>query len=113
MDSVLVEMPTSSRGGTVPFSGRTRWGVGTWSPLATAETIVAIWIGVTARKPWPMATEMVSPGYQRSRWACCFQACEGRMPGSSPGTSMPVRAPRPRIAPYSWIVSIPSFWPSS
>ena len=73
-----------------------RCGVSRWPPLATAAIITAICSGVASSGPWPIATEIVSPGYHwrlRTRW---LQAPSGTSPAFSPGRSMPVRAPKPK-----------------
>ena len=47
---------------------------------ATVAIILSSCTGVTFRLPWPMATEIVSPGNQRCLKVCIFQA----LPGTSP-----------------------------
>jgi hypothetical protein len=87
-------------------------GVGSDPPVATAEIIRAIWIGVTASRPWPMATEIVSPGYHGPPRLVRFHWRDGRIPAASAGRSTPVGRPSPNRAPYWWIRSMPSRLPS-
>ena len=56
-------------------------------PLAIAEYAVAIWIGVTS-SPWPIGRFAIEdPEYLSNGSAT---------PVSSPGSSTPVRAPKPK-----------------
>src|SRR5665647_3302253 len=67
----------------------TTWGVGSVPPFTIAQYAVASWRSVTAI-PWPNAP------FARS---ICFHGCTAgsrARPGTSPATSMPVRAPKPR-----------------
>ena len=68
--------------------------------------------GVTSTGPWPIETEIVSPGYQRWWRTFSLQALSGTLPLFSPSMSMPVVEPRPNSRAYLAILSIPIFWPS-
>src|SRR5450756_2327344 len=82
----------------------TTWGVGSVPPFTIAQYAVASWRSVTAI-PWPNAPLARS---------ICFHGCTAgsrTRPGTSPATSIPVRAPNPRRvhAPWrtvaAWLVS--------
>ncbi len=64
-------------------------------PLATMAVISAIWRGVTRIGPWPIETEMVSPGYHGILRTASLHAWSGTSPFFSPSMSTPVSAPRP------------------
>ena len=59
-------------------------------PLASVIIITASDSGVTLTCPWPIATEIVSPGYHCCLRTACFHSDEGMSPGSSFGRSMPL-----------------------
>ena len=81
-------------------------------PLATVAIMTAMASGVTQSCPWPIATEMVSPGYHRSPVVASFQADDGTRLSLSCGRSMPVFPVRPRRSAHLWIWSIESMFPS-
>ena len=67
-------------------------------PLATVAIIVASAMGVTDTAPWPIATEIVSPGYHGCFWVRCFHSVDGTRLSISLGRSMPVLPVRPSLA---------------
>ena len=73
----------------------TTCGVTTVPPLATVAIIVASAIGVTDTAPWPMPTEIVSPGYHFSLSVFSFHSVDGTRLSTSPGKSIPVLPTRP------------------
>ena len=72
--------------------------------MAMRAVSAAICSGVTWSCPWPMATEIVSPGYQGSPRTFLFHSELGTSPSFSPARSMPVLAPRP-IRPAALAIS--------
>jgi hypothetical protein len=80
--------------------------------LAIVIIMTASDSGVVVTCPWPMATEIVSPGYHRSLWTFCFHSVDGMMLCTSFGRSMPVLSAMPSAAAHLWILSIPSMLPS-
>ena len=95
------------------LTAASRCGVTRVPPLAIVAIITASEIGVTDTAPWPMETEMVSPGYQRSPRRSRFQAVDGISPRTSCGRSTPESSPRPRAVAHLWIWSISIFSPSA
>ena len=90
----------------------TRRGTTRWPPLATLVIMIAIDIGVTANWPWPMATEIVSPGYHRSLYFFCFHSVEGTMLSCSFGRSIPLLSASPSFSDHAYILSTPSMLPT-
>ena len=90
----------------------TRRGTTRVPPLATVAIITAIDIGVTDSWPWPIATEIVSPGYQRSLYFFCFHSVDGTMLSTSFGRSMPLFSARPSFSDHLYILSTPSMLPT-
>ena len=72
----------------------------------------AIWSGVIRTGPWPIETEMVSPGYQGILRALRLQAMSGTSPCFSPWISIPVGVPMPNSREYLAMRSIPRRWPT-
>ena len=68
---------------------------------ATDEIMTASDAGVTDTWPWPIATEIVSPGYQRSPVVLCFHSELGTRLSCSFGRSMPVGPTIPSFSAYS------------
>ena len=87
-------------------------GVTTVPPLATVAIIVASESGVTDTAPWPMATEIVSLGYQRSLNVRRFHSVDGTRLSFSSGRSMPVLPIRPSRCAHAWIVSTSRRYPT-
>ena len=69
-------------------------------PLASVDIITARPIGVTAFCPWPIATEIVSPGYHRSPVRCFFHSLDGTRLSCSFGRSMPLLPCSPRLTAH-------------
>ena len=62
--------------------------------------------------PWPIATEIVSPGYHFSLRIAPLPLGGRHEPCTSFGRSMPVLSPRPSAVAHLWIRSTPSMLPS-
>ena len=89
----------------------TTCGVKRVPPLATVIIMTASEIGVTLTWPWPIETEIVSPGYHFGSRVVFFHSVDGTSPLTSFGRSMPLRSPRPRSDDHLWILSTPSMLP--
>ena len=64
-------------------------------------TIVASPIGVTFTAPWPIDTEIVSPGYHGCLRFASDQAVDATKLSRSPGRWMPVLPTIPSFSAYS------------
>ena len=69
-----------ARAGDRVLRGEKRCGVGRRPPSTSPERARATCSGVTSTGPWPIATEMVSLGYQRARALRQAHASEGTRP---------------------------------
>ena len=85
------------------FQASSSRGVTRLPPFATVAIITASDSGVTDTCPWPIATEIVSPGYHRSPVAAFFQARDGIRPCTSYGRSIPLSSPSPSAVDHLWI----------
>ncbi|MNC93269.1 hypothetical protein D3C83_98560 [compost metagenome] len=79
---------------------RTTRGVTRRPLLATVAIMTASDAGVTFTCPWPMATEIVSPGYQGSPVVRFFHSVLGTRLACSFGRSMPVLPVRPSFSAH-------------
>src|SRR5688572_8728206 len=68
--------------------------------FATVAIITASDAGVTDTCPWPIATEMVSPGYHGSPVVFFFHSVLGTRLGCSFGRSMPVLPVKPSFSAH-------------
>jgi hypothetical protein len=82
--------------GVLRLGGR-RWGTTVRPPFATAAIMAAIWSGVVSTGPWPIETEIVSPGYQGCLRAVRLQAASGTRPRLFALELDPGGRPRPKI----------------
>jgi hypothetical protein len=86
----------ASNGTGLPPMAFIRCGCTSLPPLATAAAIRAICTGVSAMA-WPMETDIVSAGNQRTFCVRIFHSGSWNTPDISCGRSMPVGAARPSL----------------